>query len=136
VRVDKEWGKICRLNNEYVKKISTKQGDFVVIPNYILAALELNAHERLLYGVLLFFVRSKGRYRCYPSIEAIASFLGMSISHAQRCVRSLRDKFWIEWKRTGRSNEYRLISPAEHDAKVRMKVQMERHKREKNSASG
>jgi hypothetical protein len=62
---------------------------------------------KVLYGVLM----SYGPGRIYPSHETLAKKVGVKRRTIVRGLQELRERGMIDWVRTGRSNEYRIIGP-------------------------
>jgi hypothetical protein len=77
---------------------------FVQIPYRVFTDPKLTPTEKLTIGRLLLFAGKDGR--CYPSHETISHERCLSPSQARRVVTSLKRKGWLEWRRTGKSNEY------------------------------
>lgn len=109
---------VFRKKNLEAKSDFLKKGDnkgYFVLPGAIMADPGLNPYEKLVYAFLLSCVRAAGRGKCNPSDETIGAYCGISHAQVKRARVALKEKAWLNWERTGSSNEYRLFSTAEHD---------------------
>jgi DNA-binding transcriptional regulator PaaX len=66
------------------------------------------------------YIRKEGRGRCNPGIETLALHSGFSERQVRISLKNLKQALWINWKRTGGSNLYRISSAMERDMKIAM----------------
>lgn len=77
-------------------------GQFAPIPVEVLAS-ELKPVDKMVYSVLAFHAPN-----IYPSVDTIAAVAGICRRRAFLALKNLRAAGFIEWVRTGRSNQYYL----------------------------
>jgi hypothetical protein len=88
---------------------------YFVFPTIIMKSKEIGTSAKIVYCVLLGFIRSRGRGRCNPSLQRISNECCLSLRQVKISIKELRRNFWISWIRTGSSSNYRLFSPEEHE---------------------
>ena len=100
--------------NLEAKKENQETG-FATIPLDILRVSCLSAKAKIVYIVLLSFVRKKGSGRCNPSYDLIIKSAGMSRWQVGKAVEELRYQKFIEIYRNGRSFSYSIRSIPERN---------------------
>jgi hypothetical protein len=122
-------------NNMAVKSSFLKKGGpyakYIVIPDIVLKDPHpsMSICERMLYGILMSYIRKEGKGKCNPGIKTIALQAGLSERQVGISLRNLKEALWVNWKRTGGSSLFRIYSPMERD----MKIAMLSSKNERNS---
>lgn len=91
-----------------------KQHLGAIIPNAILECTELTSTEKLVWARLAQFCGHKSY--CWPSQDAVASAVGISVVQAKKVLRSMHDKQFIHIENpegfdrvTHRTNRYHMI---------------------------
>src|SRR5262249_29992952 len=79
---------------------------FVQVPYDVYTDPDLTSTEKLVIGRLILFAGKDGR--CYPSHETLAAELRLKPRQVRNLMASLKQKGWIAWRRTGKSNAYVL----------------------------
>ena len=108
----KVWADNLKSKNSMVK------GLYYIIPEKVWEDPFLDILSKHIYGYLVGRVRKQGRGRCFPSVDTIAAGCRISRISVIRALKTLKDSCWIDYKRTGGANDYRVFSPREHENKV------------------
>lgn len=117
-------------------KEENQETGFGTIPYDILRLSCISAKAKVVYIVLLSFVRKKGAGRCNPSFEHIIKSTGMSRWQVGKAVEELRYQKFIEVYRNGRSFSYSIRSIAErNNLAIKAKQDQERFAKKFKSAT-
>ena len=106
-----------RKKNLEAKSDFLKKGDergYLVIPSAILTDPTLTIYAKLVFGYLLSCARKEGHGKINPASLSIAAYCGISKRQVIRACDELKDRMWLDWERTGKSNEYRIYSIDDH----------------------
>lgn len=109
---------VFRKKNLEAKADFLKKGEnrgYIIVPSAVLTDPTLTIYAKLVFSYLLGCARKEGRGKVNPSDLAIAAYCGISKRQAIRARELLRERMWLDWERTGSSNEYRIYSILEHD---------------------
>lgn len=112
--------------NLEAKKENQETG-FATVPFDILRLSCISAKAKVIYIVLLSFVRKKGAGRCNPSFELIIKSSGMSRWQVGKAVEELRIMKFVEVYRNGRSFSYSIRSITERNNSI-VKAKQEQHR--------
>jgi hypothetical protein len=110
--IEDEWGRkywIDELGNkweEYIEDNLTYKSlllkhRYAQIPNLLLMDKDTSPQAKLIYSLMLQYVRPEGRGLCFPLQKNIANKLGMTENAVQLQIAHLKQNEWLEVERKG-----------------------------------